>query len=99
LAGGKIQVIKFCPLITNKHFPRIGHTLSPMHITLEGWRMESYFPLNDSSAIRVGREPPTNILAVEHTNKPSLRIIPRALKPEKNRNWGNQRPRIRRTNP
>lgn len=52
--------------VNYKHkFFKIGHTLSANAQYTRGLEDESYF-LNDSSAIRVGRDA-TNILAVEHT--------------------------------
>ncbi|MCM4173608.1 TonB-dependent receptor [Arenibacter sp. TNZ] len=52
--------------VNYKHkFSKIGHTLSANAQYTRGLEDESYF-LNDSSAIRVGRDA-TNILAVEHT--------------------------------
>jgi outer membrane receptor protein involved in Fe transport len=52
--------------VNYKHkFSKIGHTLSANAQYTRGLEDESYF-LNDSSAIRVGRDA-TNILAIEHT--------------------------------
>lgn len=53
-----------------KHsFPQVGHTLSADVQYTQGLEDESYF-LNDSSAVRVGRDA-TNIRALEHTTSVS----------------------------
>ncbi len=64
--------------VNYKHkFSKIGHTLSANAQYTRGLEDESYF-LNDSSAIRVGRDA-TNILAIEHTTSLSADYS-RALK-------------------
>ena len=64
--------------VNYKHkFSKIGHSLSANAQYTRGLEDESYY-LNDSSAIRVGRDA-TNILAIEHTTSLSADYT-RALK-------------------
>ncbi|WP_251795470.1 outer membrane beta-barrel protein [Arenibacter sp. N53] len=64
--------------VNYKHkFYKIGHTLSAYLQYTKGLEDESYY-LNDSSAVRVGRDA-TNILAIEHTTSLSADYS-RALK-------------------